>query len=167
MLADQLTTFRIRNCLYGVDVQVVQEVTKGSPLTPVPLAPPSIAGLLNLRGQIVTALDLSRLLGQVQQFNPEEMSFVICRWEGHLIALVVNEIGDVIELDKTQFETTPSTLSVEIKSMAGGVLKMEDEILVILDTEKIFMHGCTISSGAAINHEKGLLKENKKRLIEH
>ena len=153
MFADQLTTFRVNDNLYGVDVQVVQEVTKGSPLTMVPLASPSVAGLLNLRGQIVTALDLSFLLGKPKPFDPDLMGFVICRWEGHLIALVVDEIGDVIELDRSQFEKTPSNLASEVKAMADGVLKMQQELLVILNAEKIFERGCMVQNSNALEKE--------------
>jgi purine-binding chemotaxis protein CheW len=133
----QLTTFRIDANMYGIDVQVVQEVTKGMVLTPVPLAPPAVAGLLNLRGQIATAISLRKLFQMPEQLSSADRNFIICRLDSLLMALVVDEIGDVIDVDAKNFEDTPETMPSAIKNFSRGVYKLDNDVLTLFDIEKI------------------------------
>ncbi len=129
----QLTTFWIDSNLYGIDVQGVQEVTKSLPLTPVPLAPTSIAGLLNLRGQIATAIGLRQLFAMPPAADSAKESLVICRQDGCLIALVVDEIGDVIEVSPKDFEEAPQTMPESVRAYSRGVYKLEKNVLTLVD----------------------------------
>lgn len=133
----QLITFWLNSNLYGVDVQSVQEVTQSMSLTIVPLAPKSIAGLLNLRGQIATAITLQNLFYSEEATHQASRNFVICRSDSNLVALVVDEIGDVIEVQQNDFEETPHTVPESIRNYAEGVYKLEDKVLTLVKLDKI------------------------------
>lgn len=132
----QFTTFTVCGRLYGIDVKSVQEVTKSLPITKVPLAPNFIHGLINLRGQIATAICLKDLFHLNEATNPELMN-VVCRTEGSLFSLLVDKIGEVIELENKLFEATPDTVSGEVSKYMEGVYKLSDNILSVLDIKKV------------------------------
>ena len=123
----QFSTFYVANRLYGINVSAVQEVTKALAITAVPLAPNFIHGLINLRGQIATAVGLHELFG-LKNKNPELMN-VVCREDNMLISLLVDQIGDVVELDENLFENTPDTITDEVAKYMSGVYKTSDELL--------------------------------------
>lgn len=133
----QFSTFYLGDRLYGIDVMQVQEVTKPMPVTAVPLAPPYVQGLINLRGQIATAIGLNELFG-VKASEINEKMTVVCRTEGELFSLLVDRIGDVIEVAKKDFEESPDTLSSEIRQFMVGVYKTEGPILSVIGVDKIF-----------------------------
>ncbi len=135
-LSHQYSTFWSDNRLYGIDVTSVQEVVKPMKVTPVPLANDYVRGLINLRGQVTTAIGLRELLGLHEAENAELMN-VVCKAEGDLISLHVDEIGDVIELNKDNFEPVPSTIPKQISTFMDGVFKMNDTLLSILSIDKI------------------------------
>lgn len=132
----QFTTFTVCGRLYGIDVKSVQEVTKSMPITKVPLAPIYIHGLINLRGQIATAICLKDLF-QLKDESKNELMNVVCRTEGSLFSLLVDKIGEVIELENKMFESTPDTVAGEVSKYMEGVYKLTDNILSVLDIKKI------------------------------
>lgn len=132
----QFSTFYVGGKLYGIEVSSVQEVTKTLPITAVPLAPDFIRGLINLRGQIATAIGMKELLGLKGQ-SPEELMNVVCRRDGILISLLVDQIGDVIELDSQDYEPTPDTVSPHIARFMQGVFKVSDNLLSVIEVKKI------------------------------
>lgn len=139
MSQKQITTFYINNQLYGIDVQLIQEITKPMKLTKVPLAPTYIAGLMNLRGQIATTIDLRVLFG-LEAFPADGVSEgnnVICRDENLLLSLLVDEAGDVIEVDDSKYEATPDTVNGKIRQFMSGVYKIDDDLLSVLELKKI------------------------------
>ena len=129
----QVCTFWVGNLYLGLDVHTVQEVMRPLELTPVPLAPPSIVGLINLRGQIVTAIDLRRRLGMPPQAAGTDAMNVVIRTDDGAVSLVVDEIGDVIEVDARSFERIPDTLQGVARDMITGVHKLEGRLLLLLD----------------------------------
>lgn len=129
---EQLTTFYVGKELFGIEVMRVQEVTGTPSVVPVPLAPPFVRGLINLRGQIATALGLRELFNQ--EASAQEMS-VVCRLDGNLVSLVVDSIGDVLELEKSGFEHTPDTIPFEIRKYIKGVYKMDGSFLSVIDLD--------------------------------
>ncbi len=136
----QFCTFRLAQHLCGIDVLVVHEILRQQPMTKVPLAPPVVKGLINLRGQIITALDMRTRLG----FPPRDdgrppINIVITVGEGaeaSTAALLVDEIGDVVEIDPATCEPPPDTIPGALKDLIQSVCKLEKGLILILDTAK-------------------------------
>lgn len=132
----QFSTFTIDGRLYGIDVMQVQEVTKPLQVTLMRTAPPFIKGLINLRGQIATAIGLRELFGLTADPSIEKMT-VVCKIEDVLISLLVDNIGDVVEVSDADFEATPLSIPNHIKTFMQGVYKTDEAILSIIDLEII------------------------------
>ncbi len=137
----QLTTFYIGADLYGIDVSWVQEVTGNLPIIPVPLSPPFVRGLINLRGQIATAIGLKQLFGLSGEKRHSneihgEMS-VVCKFEGNLVSLLVDSIGDVMEVSEDSFELSPKTVPHAVRRFLAGVYKTETELLSLVEISKV------------------------------
>lgn len=132
----QYTTFFISNHLYGIDVMAVQEVTPALNMTKVPHAPKFVHGLINLRGQISTAISL-RDLFQLDVNALNESMNVVCRWEDNLFSFIVDKIGDVMDLKEANYEKPPDTLPVDIARFISGVYKTENELVTIIDVQKV------------------------------
>ena len=135
MSAKQLATFHVGGLFFGVDVARVQEVVRYEGATRVPLAPPSVAGLLNMRGQVVTAVDMRVRAGVEGERDGEPMSVVV-RLEGEVVSLLVDTIGDVVSVTDDQFELPPDTLGADERELITGAYKLEGELLLVLDVEK-------------------------------
>lgn len=129
----QYATFRVGGHYLGVGVLDVQEVLRGQRLTPVPLAPDSVTGLINLRGQIVPALEMRKILGlEPRDADAEPLSIVVCTEQG-AVSLQVDEIGDVLELDGSSFELAPQNVDPGLRKFLIGVHKLKDSLLLVLD----------------------------------
>ncbi len=133
----QICTFRLGEFLFGVGVKGVQEVICEQAMTPVPLAPPVVRGLINLRGQIVTALDLRRRLGLPEAPPGRRCANVVVKAGDDLVSLLVDEIGDILDVDPASFEGPPEALAAPLLALTQGVCKLKDRLLVILDTDKV------------------------------
>ena len=132
----QFCTFFVDNLFFGVGVREVQEVIRYQEMTRVPLASEVVSGLINLRGQIVTAIDLRRRLNLPDRPEGElPMNVVVHRDDG-AVSILVDEIGDVVEVDESSFEPAPETLTGTARSLILGVYKLENRLLLILDTDK-------------------------------
>ncbi|MFM2089722.1 MAG: Chemotaxis protein CheW [Planctomycetota bacterium] len=132
----QCCTFRIDGRLYGIDVLHVQEILRRQPITPVPLAHGSVEGLINLRGQIVTAIDLRHRLNLPPRAAGTPSVNVVVRLAAGTVSLVVDEIGDVLELPEADFEPTPDTVSAQVRPFLKGVSKLTGHLLLLLDPER-------------------------------
>lgn len=133
----QLCTFSIDNMLFGVDVRHVQEVIRYQEMTTVPLAPPTVRGLINLRGQIVTAIDMRARLGLPPSTSAAQPMNVVAKTTDGVVSLLVDDIGDVLELDSTSCERAPETLDPTFRSLVRGVFKLDGRLLLLLDAERI------------------------------
>ena len=131
----QLCTFQVDRLFFGVDVTRVQEVLRHQKMTPVPLAPPVVRGLINLRGQIVTAIDLRQRLGLSPLPDGQLPTNVIIRNDDGAVSLLVDEIGDVVDVDDVSFEAPPETLSQAAKALIKGVYKLHPQLLLLLNTD--------------------------------
>jgi purine-binding chemotaxis protein CheW len=132
----QVCTFTLDGHFLGVPVARVQEVIRHQEMTPVPLAPPVVRGLINLRGQIVTALDLRVPLG-LPPAPPGALPMnVVVRAAGDLVSLLVDAIGDVIEVTADTFERPPETLGGPARDLIRGAFKLDGRLLLILDTDR-------------------------------
>jgi purine-binding chemotaxis protein CheW len=126
-------TLQVGDMWCGVDALVVQEVLRYQPMTPVPLAPPEVLGLINLRGQVVTAIDLRRRLGiEPLPAGREPMNVVVRTAEG-VVSLLVDAIGDVVTVDDERVEAPPGTLEPAVAALVTGVFKMDGTLLLTLD----------------------------------
>lgn len=132
----QFCTFFLNGLFFGVEVLKVQEVLRHQPMTRVPLSSATVRGLINLRGQIVTALDLRQRLELPERIGDEKPMNVVIRTADGAVSLLVDEIGDVVEVDAEVFEKPPETLSGVARELVQGVYKMKERLLLILDTDK-------------------------------
>src|ERR1017187_5678627 len=132
----QFSTFFVADLFFGVDVLRVQEVLRFQQMTSVPLAPGVIEGLINLRGHIVTAIDMRRRLRLPPRAEGRTPMNVVVRTEGGAVSLLVDEIGDVLDVDAADWERTPGNLDPDIRDLIRGVYKLKDRLLLVLDTER-------------------------------
>lgn len=136
-MASQLATFHLGDELFGIDVISVQEVIRHQPLTAVPLARREVRGLINLRGQIVIALDLRRRLGMPEHPENRPPMNVVVRTPDGPLSLLVDEIGDVIEVGDEVFERPPETVSEEARELIKGAYKLDGQLLLVLDIARV------------------------------
>jgi purine-binding chemotaxis protein CheW len=129
----RLATFTIGDSWFGVDVLRVREVVRSQDVTPIPLAPPDIAGLINLRGEIVTALDLRVRLGEAVRRDP--MNMIMTGAHGP-VSLLVDDAGDVLEVDDAAFERRPSTLREPARDLILGSYPIDGRLLLELDVTR-------------------------------
>jgi purine-binding chemotaxis protein CheW len=132
----QFCTFYLDKLLFGIDLRGVQEVIRSLDATQVPLAPPVVSGLINLRGQIVTAVDLRRRLELTPRLPNALPMNVVVRSDDGAVSFLVDEIGDVVEVDDSSFEPAPEMLRASVRGMILGVHKLDDRLMHVLDTEK-------------------------------
>jgi len=135
--ASEFLTFVLADQMFGVSVMQVNDVLAPQKITRTPLAPSSVAGIMNLRGRIVTAIDVRDCLGQEpRQSNNPGMSVVIER-NNELFSLIIDSVGDVLSLAHDSLEDVPPTLDDAWRQVASNIHKLEDRLLVILDTERL------------------------------
>ena len=132
----QYCTFFLDGHYFGVDVLHVQEIIRHQEMTRVPLAPPTVRGLMNLRGQIVTAIDLRRRLGLADRPEHQNPVNVVVQTDDGPVSFLVDEIGDVLEVSQKLFEAPPATLAGKARDVIQGAYKLEGKLLLILDTAR-------------------------------
>jgi purine-binding chemotaxis protein CheW len=132
----QFCTFYLENYLFGIELLKVQEVLQPLALTEVPLAPFVVRGLMNLRGQIVIAVDLRRQLELPERPVDKPPMNVVVRAGEDAVSLLVDDIGDVVEVGEESFETPPETLHGKVRSVILGVHKLEKQLMHVLDTDR-------------------------------
>ncbi len=135
--ATSYCTFHLDDLYLGIEVSQVQEVIRYQQMTSVPLAPNVIRGLMNLRGQIVTALDLRKRLGIPDAEEGFQPTNVVVRRSDGAVSLLVDRIGDVLDTDLDTFEPPPETLQGVPRELIRGAFKLEDRLLLILDTDRV------------------------------
>jgi purine-binding chemotaxis protein CheW len=132
----RFATFYLDRLHFGIEVEQVQEVIRYQEMTRVPLASPVVQGLINLRGQIVTAIDLRRRLKLGARAEGELPMNVVVRTEDGALSLLVDEIGDVLEITEETFEQPLETMRGVARELIRGVYKLQDSLLLVLDTER-------------------------------
>lgn len=133
----QYCTFRVGKDFFGINVLDVQEVIKPLPLTSVPQSTGEICGLMNLRGNIVTQISLRQLFKSSGDDPEDHMNIIVESHDG-LLALKVDEIDEVYQLDDSCYESPPESLNENLKAYVSGINKMEDRLMVLLDLDKLF-----------------------------
>ena len=133
----QLATFSVHGLFFGIEVLKVQEVLRYLEMTRVPLAPGVIEGLINLRGQIVTAIDMRQRLALPQRAPGDMPMNIVVRSEDGAVSLLVDEIGDVLEMNENSYEPVPDNLPRAQKELISGVYKLDKNLLLVLNTEQV------------------------------
>ncbi|NRA63792.1 MAG: chemotaxis protein CheW [Pseudobacteriovorax sp.] len=133
---EQFSTFIIGNRLFGLDVTRVQEIVRPMGMTDIPLAPDFVRGLINLRGQVATAIGLRELF-EIHVERPAEALNVVCKLDGFLISFQVDKIGDVLEVNTNDFEPTPNTIPEGTRRFLRGVYKVSGQLLSVIDIDRV------------------------------
>jgi purine-binding chemotaxis protein CheW len=133
----EYVTVIIGDQLFGLPISRVQDVFVPDRLTRVPLAPPDVAGILNLRGRVVTAIDMrSRLdLGKREQGQP--LMAIGIEFRGESYGLLVESVGEVMKLKSSDCESKPINLEVRLARVAAGIYRLEGQLLVVLDVDRV------------------------------
>lgn len=134
---EDFVTVTIADQLFGVPVLRVQDVLGPQQITKIPLAPPEVAGALNLRGRIVTAIDLRRRLKLDPRPGDDPGMSVVVDFGGELYSLNVDTVGEVLSLSVDDFDSNPSTLNAVWRSVSAGIFRLKEELLVVLDVERL------------------------------
>lgn len=133
----QLLIVYLADQVFGIPISRVQDVLKAQKLTEVPMAPPYIAGVMNLRGRIVTALNLHKRIEDFHDRPSDKCMNVVVEDATELYSFLVDRVGDVLSIDANEIESPPLNLDPLWRSVTDGVYQMEDRIVLILNTEKI------------------------------
>jgi purine-binding chemotaxis protein CheW len=132
----QYCTFRVDGLLFAIEVARVQEVLRRATITRVPLAPPIVSGLMNLRGDVVTAIEMRARLGLPARAPGASVASVILRGASGAVGLTVDQIGDVIEAQDHDVLGVPRTLAAAIRDTCSGVIRSESDLLLLIDTKR-------------------------------
>jgi purine-binding chemotaxis protein CheW len=135
--ARQFCTFSLGGLLFGMDVRSIQEIIRHHEMTRVPTASPVVRGLINLRGQIVLAIDLRHRLGLDPRRTKAESIHVIIRTDDRPMSLLVDDVGDILDLGAEAIEPPPETIRDEIREFLDGLYKLPDRILLVLDAGRL------------------------------
>ena len=134
---EKLCTFFLDEHCFGVPVEHVQEILLAQPMTRVALAPPVVAGLINLRGQIVMTLALRRRLGMPERAAEAPSQKVVVSADGEPVALLVDRAGDVLAVSPDDFEAPPETLRPSLRLLLRGAYKLPGKLLLVLDLARV------------------------------
>ena len=133
----EFVTVTVAEQLFGIPVLVVQDVLGPQKITKIPLAPPEVGGALNLRGRIVTAIDVRRRLGlPPREDNGESMSVVV-EHSGELYSLIVDSVGEVLSMSADTFESNPSTLDPTWREVSGGIYRLNGELMIVIEVDNM------------------------------
>ncbi len=138
---NEFVSFTVGDQLFGIPVLSVQDVLQPQSITPVHRAPPEIAGSLNLRGRIVTAVDIRRRLGMAPTNATKKTVSVVVEQNGDLYSLIVDAVGDVLSLSSSAFEANPTTLDPQWREVSRGVFRLKERLLVILEIGHLLNFG--------------------------
>lgn len=138
---NEFITVKIGGQLFGLPILSVQDVFTPVSMTEVPLCYPEVAGVLNLRGRIVTAIDMRKRLGLPKHDSDDHRMAVGIEANGESYGLIIDTVGDVLKLDEATLEANPSNLDPRWASVAGGVHRLEGQLMVVLDVDRVLSLG--------------------------
>lgn len=143
---EQLLTLSLDDQLFGVPIDYIRDIFKSDKLAPVPLASHEIVGLVNLRGRIVPTLGLRQRLGLSAESNAKQKMMIALEVGGEPYSFMVDSVGEVISVPKSSFEKNPVTLDPKIKECAQGIYKLDSQLLVVLDVNRLLISTTTSPS---------------------
>jgi purine-binding chemotaxis protein CheW len=133
----QLCSFQLAGMLFGVNAVEVQEIMRAQPVTRVPLADPAVVGLMNLRGQIVTTIDLRTRFGLPPRGASDKSINVVIRCAAGMFSLLVDSIGDVVVPTGESFEAIPENVPSLFRDLIAGAYKLPDRLLFVLVLDRV------------------------------
>jgi purine-binding chemotaxis protein CheW len=136
----QYVTMRVGEALVGIPVHSVQDVIRYQAITIIPLTQRAVAGALNVRGRIVTAIDMRRRLALEDFPNPAAIMMVVVEYQHELFALMIDAVGDVLALASDEQERLPANMNDHWRSVASGIYKLDQDLLVIIDVSSVIDH---------------------------
>jgi purine-binding chemotaxis protein CheW len=134
-------TMSIGGQLFGIPVLKVQDVLGTQTITRVPLAPVEVAGSLNLRGRIVTAIDVRPRLGMPKKEDGKPPMSVVVEHEGELYSLLVDSVGEVLSLNMKDYQRNPPTLNARLREFSDGIYRLNGALLVVLSVGSLLNFG--------------------------
>ncbi len=134
---EEFVTFTIAGQLFGIPVLQIQDVLSSYHITPIPLAPPEITGSLNLRGRVVTAIDVRLRLGLAARPKEAESMSIVAENEGELYSLMVDSVGEVLALSQSAYERNLPTLDAKFRAFSDGIYRLDKQLLVVLDVNRL------------------------------
>ncbi len=137
----EFVTVKIAGQLFGIPVHLVHDVFVPQSITKVPLAGEEIGGVLNLRGRIVTAIDVGNCLGLPPREEDAKQMAVCIEKSGESYGLVIDSVGEVLRMKAEEFERNPANLDKRWRAVSKGVYRLEGELLIILDVDQILDFG--------------------------
>jgi purine-binding chemotaxis protein CheW len=135
--SQDFVTMTIADQLFGIPVLTVQDVLGSQRITRIPLAPPEVAGALNLRGRIVTAMDVRRRLDLPAREAGKAGMSVVVDHNGELYSLIVDSVGEVLSLPNDAFERNPATLDPKWREVSAGIYRLDGKLLVVLEVSRL------------------------------
>lgn len=139
--SSDFVTVRLAGQLMGIPVLAVHDVLASHKITPIPLAPHAVAGVLNLRGRIVTAIDLRARLGLPARAAHEQSMSIVVDHDGEPYSLLIDSVGEVLSLSGVDFERNPVTLDPRWQEVSSGIYRLDGELLVVVDVERLVDFG--------------------------
>lgn len=130
-------TMNIAGQRFGIPVLQVQDVLREQKVTRVPLAAKEVAGSLNLRGRIVTAIDVRKRLNLPAKDDKSPSMSVVVEHEDELFSLIIDSVGDVLRIENKYYEKNPGTLDPTWRDVSTGIYQLEEELMVIMDVSKL------------------------------
>ena len=130
-------TMYLAGQLFGIPVLQVQDVIQDARITRIPLAPLEVAGSLNLRGRIVTSIDLRTRLALSTRDDGKKPMHIVVDYRGELYSLLVDAVGEVLALPQDRFEPPPMTLDARWREVASGIYRLDNQLLVVLDIQRL------------------------------
>jgi purine-binding chemotaxis protein CheW len=134
---EDFVTMTIAEQLFGIPVLQVQDVLGHQRITRIPLAPPEVAGSLNLRGRIVTAIDVRLRLGLPARSADKPGMSIVVDHRGELYSLMVDNVGEVLSLSSEDYESNPATLDIRWRDLSNGIYRLNNTLLVVLDVARL------------------------------
>jgi purine-binding chemotaxis protein CheW len=144
---NEYVTALIGGQLFGLPILRVQDVFAPERLTSVPLSPPEVAGVLNLRGRIVTLIDMRCRLGLGSRENGQQSMAIGVESRGESYGLLIDGVGEVLKLDNQSWEPNPSNLDARLASVSTGIYRLDSQLLMVLDVDRVL--DITVKAGAA------------------
>jgi purine-binding chemotaxis protein CheW len=135
--SQDFVTMTIADQMFGIPVLQVQDVLGHQRITRIPLAPPEVAGSLNLRGRIVTAIDVRLRLGLSSRPKDKPQMSIVVDLRGELYSLIVDSVGEVLSLSSEDFERNPATLDMRWREVSTGIYRLNNQLMVVLDVSRL------------------------------
>lgn len=139
--SEEFVTMTIQDQLFGIPVMKVQDVLGPQHINPIPLTSQEVAGSLNLRGRIVTAIDMRRRLGMTPRLKGEEGMSVVVEHGTELYSLIIDSVGEVLSLPTSAFEKNPSNLDRLWRDVTDGIFQLDGKLMVVLDIDRLLDFG--------------------------